>query len=59
MLEDREALEMSFKGFQPELLKYKETIQDVLLHLHLHPCYIVKILKSKLLTYADQKLMIK
>ena len=53
MLEDQEALEMSFKGFQPELLKFKSVIQDILLHLHLHPCYIVKILKSKLITFDD------
>ena len=53
MLEEQEGLEMTFKGYNPELLKYKPIIQHLLLHLHLHPCYIVKILKSKLITFSD------
>ena len=47
------------RGLREEIIKEKKQMQQVLQLLQVHPCYIVKILKSGLLNFQEQKMLIK
>jgi hypothetical protein len=63
MLDDKsEPQKLMYMGIQPEILIDKSLIKQILLHLNLHPCYIVNIIKmgnNDKLPQDDQKLLIK
>ena len=45
--------DLKYKGLENEIIKDKKYIQQVLRLLQVHPCYIVKILKSGLLSFEE------
>lgn len=51
--------ELKGKGQEMDIVEHKKLLQDGLLLLQLHPCYIIKLLKSGFLSYEQQKLVIK
>ena len=59
MLDSSLSTQLKAKGLEPEIKAEKKAIQEILLLLQVHPCYIVKILKSRKLKFDEQKLLIK
>ena len=51
-------LKLKFLGIDEGFLEQKSNIQKILTYLQLHPCYVIKILKTKLFSFDDCKLLI-
>ena len=47
------------KGLNDNYALNKKVIQKIMLHIQMHPCYVVKILKSGILDFDQQKMFIK
>ena len=47
------------KGLNDNFALNKKVIQNIMLHIQMHPCYVVRILKSGIFNFEQQKMFIK
>lgn len=58
-MDSSEAFNLKTKGLDPGEVKDKKAMARAISLLQLHPCYIVKILKSEIISLEDKKEMLK